>query len=438
MGSPGVSGHSLEGSCPLIRRWTTTWVLAAAFAAGPAWSQARPAAAEPSRVLTLDAALLLTREHHPLLRATLRKSDAAAFLVEDAARWPNPSLEAGVENLGGGELAGKTESFVAISQPFEFGGDRTARRGLASARAEEARAGVAQQTRDAEAVTTEGFLAAWLLQERIRRLRAAEGMAGEAVRAASERLASGAAPPYERLRAESFLALREIERAGLADDLAAAKRRLGLQWNGPFEFDSLSLADPPDQAPASLEESLAGIAHHPARRAAEASLEAGAWRTRLARAARVPDLELAAGVRRLEESGATGFTAAISVPLPVWNPQSGDVRAAEAEHDAARLIARSTSLSLEEVARAAHGRWVTALDRWRRIDTEVQPATAAAMAEIASAYRAGRLRYLDIQEGQETLLEADLARLEAQADAWRAHAALARLLAPAPAAEESR
>jgi outer membrane protein TolC len=49
------------------------------------------------------------------------------------------------------------------------------------------------------------------------------------------------------------------------------------------------------------------------------------------------------------------------------------------------------------------------------------------MVQITNAYRAGRLGYLDIQEGQRALLEIELMRIETLAEVWRARAELDRL-----------
>jgi outer membrane protein TolC len=82
----------------------------------------------------------------------------------------------------------------------------------------------------------------------------------------------------------------------------------------------------------------------------------------------------------------------------------------------------------------AHRRLLAALSAWEGIRDHVRPAADEAMRQIGAGYRAGRLGYLEIQEGQRSLLEADLLLIEAAADVWRARSALERLAGDTPGA----
>jgi cobalt-zinc-cadmium efflux system outer membrane protein len=142
----------------------------------------------------------------------------------------------------------------------------------------------------------------------------------------------------------------------------------------------------------------------------------------------VPDLSLGAGVRHLADVPGTGFVASASVPLPLWSRSAGLVAAAESERSAAESRARGTELRLREELRSAADRRQAALDRWSALRSQVQPAAEEALRSIVSGYRAGRLTYLDIQDGQRALFEAELLLVEAAAEAWRWRTAIALLV----------
>lgn len=419
----------------------TAWLLAGCLvpAGEPARAQAGiPAATAPPPALTLETALRLTREHSPHVQAARRRADAAGALRGDAGRMPNPTLSASVENIGGRVLADARESQLVLSQPIELGGDRAARAGVAAARLEAARAEAAGAAINQEALTTELFLDAWVLQESLRRLTEAVALAREAVASATERLNAGAAPPYERTRARSFLALREIDQARATTEHEAALDRLLSQWSGAVTFDSLALGEPPMEEPAALEVLLERAARHPDRLRAEAARREGEWRLRHARALRTPDLSVDAGVRRLEGPDATGFVVSIALPLPLWSSARGAVAAAEAERETAGLEAGALERDLDRRLRATRARLAAALERLDRLQTGAAPAAEEAMEQIRSAYRLGRLGYLDIQEGQRSLLEIELMRIEARAEVWRASTALGRLTAASGDPGETR
>jgi cobalt-zinc-cadmium efflux system outer membrane protein len=417
------------------------WLLAGCLV--PGGEPARAQTGSPPGVvhhpsLTLETALRLTREHNPHVQAARLQADAAGALRDDAGRRPNPVLSVGVENIGGGVLGDARESQLVLSQPIELGGDRAARTGLAAARLDAARAGVASAAIDQEALTTELFLDAWVSQESLRRLAEAVTLAREAVASATERLNAGAAPAYERTRATSFMALREVEHARAATALEAALDRLLQQWSGAATFDSLALGEPPLEEPAALEILRMRGARHPDRLKAEAARREGEWRVRHARALRTPDLSVDAGVRRLEGPDATGFVVGIAVPLPLWNSARGMITAAAAEREAAGLEAGALERDLDRRLRVTRARLLTALQQLDRLQAGAAPAAEEAMEQIRSAYRVGRLGYLDIQEGQRSLLEIELMRIEAHAEVWRASTELGRLTAAAGDTGETR
>lgn len=385
--------------------------------------------------LTLDEARELNARQQPRVIAARLGVEAARRRVADAGRPPNPELAAGVENIGGHLPSGAMETSLGMAQPFELGGDRGARAALAGAVADRERAAAGRVALDEDEATTELFLEAWALQERVHLLLLAESVAADAVTAAARRLEAGAAPPYEKLRAASFLAVQEIARSRLEADLAGVRGRLAVQLGGNVAFDSLRLDDPADGAPAS---DAAVPEAHPDEAFARAVQAESVQRLRLARAARVPDLSVAAGVKHLGEADGFGFTAGIAIPLPLWNTSSGAVDAAESEAQADRLRGMQLRRELGERLRAARRDFDTALGRWRRYEQELRPAAAEALAQVAGAYRAGRLSYLDIQEAQRHRLEIEQTGVDARADAWRARAVLERLVGSARAAQEER
>lgn len=385
------------------------------------------------RVLSLDDAIRLTREAHPALRAAGLASEAARARVRDAGRFPDPSLSAALENLGGGLGTDRAETSLLLEQPIELGGDRAARAGVARATADLSLAQRDLLSRALEGETAERFCDVWALQERVTRLREAEIVAERAVAAAEERLKAGAAPAFERTRAQGFRDLRGIERRRAEAELESARELLARQWGAEAAgFDSVSLPEPAPFALPALEELIDRTRAHPGARAAAAERDAERWRLREVRAARTPDLQVGAGIRHLAEAGGTGLLVGLSLPLPIWNRQAGSVAAAESQLAAATERERQTALELRGELRRAHRRVRAALSAWEGIRDRVRPAADEALRLVSAGYRAGRLTHLEIQEGQRNLLEADLLLIEAAADVWRARSAFERVVSGSP------
>lgn len=413
-------------------------VLPAAILAGaiPGWA-ATGATGTPTRgpvvpaghAITLDDAIRFTREGNLDLRAAGLASDAARVRTRDAGRVPNPSLAAALENVGGSLGTGRAETSLLLEQSLELGGDRSARAGLAGAMATLSQTQQEELGRALEAGTVERFCDAWVLQERVKRLREAENVAARTVEAAESRLKAGAAPAFELTRALGFRSLREIERRRAEAEHEVARRSLALQWGADVAaFDSLLLPEPAPPALPPLDELYPRLEAHPSRRRAAAESTAESWRLREARAARVPNLQLAAGVRHLAEAEGTGLAVGVSLPLRLWNPLRWTVAAAESEHVAATVREMQTALEVRAELKSASERYVNAVSTWEGVRDRVRPAAQEAMRLIISGYRSGRLGYLDVQEGQRSLLEADVLLIEASAGVWRTERAIERLV----------
>ena len=109
-------------------------------------------------------------------------------------------------------------------------------------------------------------------------------------------------------------------------------RKLALFWgeteptfdavDGPFDAATATL--PP------LDVLILKAAANPDLLAAEAQTRTFEARIGAERAARVPNLELSAGVRRFEEGGDFGFVAGAGIELPFHTRNLDGVRAAEA------------------------------------------------------------------------------------------------------------
>lgn len=92
-----------------------------------------PAFAEP---VSLSDALARGQEVSPRIAKAKAELKAAEGRAIQAGVRPNPTLSAEIENFSGTgpyRTFGQTETTVAVSQPFELGGKRRARKEVASA-----------------------------------------------------------------------------------------------------------------------------------------------------------------------------------------------------------------------------------------------------------------------------------------------------------------
>ncbi len=393
----------------------------------------------PKGSLTLVAARSLALRFSPSLTPDRWRVRSAEALTKDAGRRPNPTLSSGVENFGGGLGSQRVETTMQLGQAFELGSKARARRGTATAGVRQAITQAAVTRLNVLAETDDAFLVAWVAQERVSRLREAERVASEVVAVANERFHAGAVPQVERTRAELDLYALNDERRRLEVELRADRLLLAEKWGAAeASFDSLLLPAPPLAPPPSSDSLLIRLESHPERRRAAAALALQSARVREARSARVPDLELSAGVRHMQETGTTGLLTGVSLPLPLWSSGRGALASAQSDQRVAQAEERSVTLQLQGQVRRARDALMAIIEAYRATRRLALPASREALDELRRGYRAGRFGYLDILLGERTVLDTEIRALEQTSELWNARLNLERLTGEALPDESQR
>jgi cobalt-zinc-cadmium efflux system outer membrane protein len=415
-----VLSHRRAASCCLLA--------ALAVLLGPVAARAATTSADSipmvSGPLTFDHALTLSGQYHLTLRAANLRATAAEARIRDAGRRPNPTLAATEENFGGAIGSEHLESTIELAQTLELGGDRGARKAVATGEYRLAAADAGVLRREALVLTAERFIRAWSLQVRLARLREGEELTMQAIQAATQRHQAGASPLLERTRIESQALSQAVDRKRTESELAMARRELAISWgDGRASFDSL-VADP---TPSRSELSYEAI-HHPELERAHASEALAEARVKAAQAARIPDITLSGGVRYLQEAHGQGFLAAVELPLPIWGNGGGNLSAAKREYEATVAEKRATAQRIDvEIANAVEG-LRSASAAYDTLRLRVRPAQRQILGELLRMYRSGRLSYLDLIAEQRGLLNTDIALVDAQADVWRSRVLLELLV----------
>jgi outer membrane protein, heavy metal efflux system len=373
--------------------------------------------AEP---LSLARAIELTLARNPDLAAFPLQVEAARAAVDAAGLRPASSVQADFENFGGsGEVAGTSglEATLSLSSVVELGDKRDRRRTLATAELD--RLDIEQQARrlDELAEVARRYVSVVVAQERVSLAAAATSLARGTLAAVSRRVAAGASAELDRYAAETRLARAELEEERAHYGLDAARVELGVLWGDESprftvatgDLFALPVLESFEQLRTRLEHNPDVLLFASERRAREAALA-------LARAQSHADLDLSAGVRRLEAIDAEAFVLSFSVPWGSSKRAQPEIRAAQAEleqvsmqEQAARLDLFGTlygfSRSLEQ------GRDSVAALRGRILE---QAQRTVAQAE--RGYQVGRYAYLLLADAQTQLLEVRREAIEAAAE----------------------
>lgn len=383
--------------------------------------------------LALEDALRLALELNPQLRAARLAVQAADGRRLQAGTIPNPTLSAEVEDFGGNgtkeESVRAEQMTVGFEQAFELGGKRTARRSAAAAEMKLTEWDVAVRRLDVIEETTLHFINALAAQEELvlsqDALRTAEGIH----QAVSNRVAVGKDAPADEAKARAELALAKLTADRARSRLTVTRKVLCAMWGDSVPAyesargDLAKLArDIPDAA------LLAEVmTRSPEWVRWTDEIGAAEWNLRSTRRARIPDLNIGAGVRQYKAEDSPTFVAGVGVELPVFDRKRGSILAAQAELERKRAEQEAAQTALRVDLAAAHELLTTLQKAAVTLAQDALPAAEQAFAAGQAAYANGKIGYLDIQDARRSLIEIRRQQIEILAEYHRAVAQVERL-----------
>lgn len=225
----------------------------------------------------------------------------------------------------------------------------------------------------------------------------------------------------ERFRADAESVERELPAAFRRLSAAAGDPRLPLS----SVVGALDAALPEYDLEQTKE---AVLAFHPEVRAAKVGIERTQAALRRAQAEPIPNVTVSSGYTRQNQNRSNDWAVGVSVPLPVWNRNQGNIRAAKAELGVAvQEVGRVENELAERVATAlrAYSAAITLADQYR---TDILPKAEETYKLSLDAFKGGQFEYLRVIQSQRAVAEARLEYNRALGEAWRAAADLSALL----------
>ncbi|WP_374386369.1 TolC family protein [Brevundimonas sp.] len=392
----------------------------AAVLASPAWADPAPSFAE----------LLARLDQTPATLEAGALLDAAEARARQARVRPNPTLALDAENaFGSGPFSGygNAETTLSITQNLELWGRRTAR--INAARAD---AGTASLRRDLAVVDAAGRLALVYADAEAAERRATLAEENLSLTLADARAAlvlveEGREPLLRGIQGESEAA---AARAGLDEaiaerDAAFARLTAVAMLAEPVTTIDVSLLD---LAPATA---LSPTDQTPTVRVAEAERSAAESRIAVERTRSRPDVSASVGLRRYEAEDATALTFGLSLPLPLFDRNRGNIEAAQADFRAADARLMTARQEAQADRAAAQARLRASVSRVNAADAGVTSAEEAyRLSRIG--FEAGRISQLELRATRTALVNARTAAVDARLARVRAEIDLARQDGRAP------
>lgn len=359
--------------------------------------------------LDLETAIRQALDGAPVLKASEAGIESGERLLEQAARWRNPSLAMEAENVGGsGSFDGTdaAEYTIVLEQPIELGGKRKARRNLAEADLEESRLQAVIAREQLEAEARRRFIHCLQARERLKLAIDLEGAARSAAEAVEVQKGIGAAAGLDDRRTRVSLALARIEVEGANRDYRDARELLASLWNGGADFEVVGELRVPESLPEDV--FFENLLHRSARRQiAEIPSERQRGLLQLEQSAGWPDLTVGLGHRWFEEDDAQAWVAGLTVSLPIFDRNRGRMQAASAQVRQANAEVEGQLRVLRESLQRTLSSLRRAHETATRLREEALPLARETSALVAEGYGLGRYELLYVLEAQKTLSEVE-------------------------------
>jgi cobalt-zinc-cadmium efflux system outer membrane protein len=400
---------------------------AAPGAVVPAAAQV-PAAPPPAAV---DEFVRFAVERNPRLARAAIAIDAAQGRYVQAGLYPNPDLAVNWDEIGDRSSPDRLGILTAprISQTIVTGGKLSLAQAVAAREIDQATLDLIAERYGVIASVRAAFFQALAAQERVAILRELVKLADESVAQGKTLLEAQRIARLdlleieaqgERFRAEADATAKELP--GLYARLAATAGDAAL----PVAAVSGSLDDLPayDLDPVRA----AVLATHPEVRSARVAVERAQAAVRRAEAEPIPDVTVYGAYIRQFQNRSHDGAVGVSLPVPLWNRNQGNIRAARAEFGMAVQNVGRVENDLAARVAAAFQTYSSARGRAERYRQQVVPRAVEARRLALEAFRGGQFDYLRVLQAQRTVAEAKLELNRSLAEAWRAAAELSGLL----------
>lgn len=381
---------------------------------------------EPAGPLSLASAIDLALSANPTLAAAARELQAMEGTVIQAGVRPNPELAALVEDTQ--KSAARTTT-LQINQTIELGGKRAARIESAERGRDVAAADLDAQRLEIRSATVAAFFDVLVAQERIGLAEALLDLAQRATQAASRRVIAGKVSPIEETKARVAEASVRVELNQVQGELAAARRRLAATWGNPSpRFERADGRTEILPVVPTSEDIRRRLATAPVLTRARLEVDRRSALAELERTRRISNVTVSIGAQRVEELGRNQAIVGLSVPLPLFDRNQGNLLEALRRTDKARDELAATEIRLSTELAQAHERLKALSLEVSSLQTEILPGAQSAYEAASKGYELGKFSFLEVLDAQRTFFQARSQYLRALADAHRAAAEIDRVL----------
>lgn len=385
------------------------------------------ATSETQAAYSLDDLIRRGLERHPRLAQAAFSIDAARGRALQAGLYPNPTIAAVFDELGDRTGPAGVNTLPQVNQEIVTRGKLTLNRAVAQREVDQATLLLAVRRAELLAQIRAAYYDTLTLDRRVTVLKELRALTQKSVDNIKELVKAKQAAQLDVVQMEVEAERIALEAEAAELELPAAFRRLAAaigEKDLPQAALTESLIAPlPEYELDRVREFVLGV--HPDVRLAKVGIDRARLVMERAQAEVIPNVTLSGGYVRQNQNKSNDWMAGISLPIPVWNRNQGNILASQAEIGVAAHEVRRVELELTERIANAYRDYAAARKRAQRLGDVRSKAEEAF--QLISGDKNFNFTTVQRLVAQQAVTQALLDQLRAQGEAWRAASVLSGL-----------
>ena len=375
----------------------------------------------------LSEATVLTLQANPDLAVAMRGREIESGQQLQAASRPNPTLSGQVQDL----RSQNRVTTIAISQQLETADKRDKRMVAAGAAFDIAEVDIHIAQAEISAKTYAAFYQVLAAQQAQKLAQELLEIATTTKDTTTKRVLAGKISPVEETKAKVAEASLKIDLANSNQQLAISKQRLASLWaksEGQTDYvvvgELENLKELPKQS-----ELMAQLADSPRHKKAALAIQEKQAISNIELSKQTPDVTVSLGAQRNEELG--GITQAmigLSIPIPVFDKNQGNLLSAKAREY--QSIDEKTALEnqLQTELKDAYSRRQLQVEASNMYKQDILQGAQSAYEAARKGFEYGKFSFLEVLDAQRTLFQAKMQFIQTLTMAHLAEADIQRIL----------
>jgi len=370
--------------------------------------------------LDLHRALEIAESDNLELKAARQQRAIALAGIKMAGQYPNP-------NITFGATRDSPHENLAIDQSFELAGQRSKRIAVAREEQRSKEIDISVLSRTVRHRTRAAFFALLNAQAQSAQANAARNLAAKLKDVAQQRFDAGDSPQLDVIETDVELARADAEYESAQQEERSAQAELA-EMLGKNVDETVTLAGNLDTLPhaASLAENSAkALTSNPAVQQTTQDLATEEKRWTLAKAARVPNLDLQISTAlNNEPSYHAALGGQVSMSLPLWYRGEGEMAQSTARIELLKLTLQAEKLGASAQVAVAYYDYSAKASLAAQYAGKIMPQTEKLARMAEESYKAGKSNLLTVIDAQRKLNEVRRAYLDSLFAVQSAFAAL--------------